>query len=243
MPNEINESKSFAQLLDDFQDKCDGVLEDYIRTGYLKTFAGLLSYISHDRAQKILLSLDQDTRQKIEYIMNHNLCNPMLEAECAFALSKFAPLEDLAEIEQQRRKEGDTQEAFAAFEEKNPIYAEYLTKMHFGFEEFVFLDDRAIQKVLREVDQQELAKALANCDEEIRNKIFRNMSLRAADMLKEDIEYMGPVCKAVSFESQAKIARVAKRLEDAGEIVRNYNGDFDFLQMFQDRRALLPGAE
>ena len=115
--------------------------------------------------------------------------------------------------------------------------------MHFGFEEFVFLDDMAIQKVLREVDQQELAKALANCDEEIRNKIFRNMSLRAANMLKEDMEYMGPVCKAVSFASQAKIARVAKRLEDAGEIVRNYNGDFDFLQMFHDRRPLLPGAE
>ncbi|MBQ1671584.1 MAG: hypothetical protein II070_07325, partial [Treponema sp.] len=49
-----------------------------------------------------------------------------------------------------------------------------------------------------------------------------------------DMEYMGPVCKAVSFESQAKIARVAKRLEDVGEIVRNYNGDFDFLQMFLD---------
>ncbi|MBO4385487.1 MAG: hypothetical protein J5817_00545 [Treponema sp.] len=238
-----NENKSFAQLLDDFQNKCDDVLEGYILNGYLRTFAGLLSYMSNDRAQKILLSLDQDSRQKIEYFMNHQICNPKLEAEYAFAVCKFAPLDELAQIEKQRRKEGDTQEAFAAFEAQNPIYAEYLKKMHFGFKEIVFLDDRAIQKILRETDQQVLAKALVNCDEEIRNKIFRNMSLRAANMLKEDMEYMGPVSKAVSFEAQAKIASIAQRLEDFGEIVRNYDEDFEVGHILQHGVGFLGGEE
>ena len=104
-------------------------------------------------------------------------------------------------------------------EEDDPELAEEIKKRMFVFEDIVMLDDRAIQKVLREVDTQELAKALKSVDTEVQDKIFRNMSKRAASMLKEDMEYMGPVRLKDVEESQQKIVSVIRRLEDSGEIV------------------------
>ena len=89
----------------------------------------------------------------------------------------------------------------------------------------LMLDDRAIQKVLREVDQQELAKALKSVDTEVQDKIFRNMSKRAASMLKEDMEFMGPVRLKDVEESQQKIVSTIRRLEDSGEIVIARSGE------------------
>jgi len=96
-----------------------------------------------------------------------------------------------------------------------PLNAFFPTK----FDIILNLDDRAIQKVFREVDSQELAKALKGEREEIREKVFRNMSLRAAQMLKEDIEFMGPIRTSYVKESQEKIVQIIHRLEQTGEIV------------------------
>ena len=87
------------------------------------------------------------------------------------------------------------------------------------FSDLVYLDDRAIQKVLREVDQQELAKALKGVDSEVKVKIFRNMSKRAAEMLKEDMEFMGPVRKCDVYEAEDKILAIIHKLEKSGDIV------------------------
>jgi len=89
----------------------------------------------------------------------------------------------------------------------------------FVFEDIVMLDDKAIQKVMREVDSQELAKALKSVDSEVQDKIFKNMSKRAASMLKEDMEYMGPVRLKDVEEAQQKIVSIIRHLEDTGEIV------------------------
>jgi flagellar motor switch protein FliG len=89
----------------------------------------------------------------------------------------------------------------------------------FVFEDIVMLDDRAIQKVMREVDQQELSKALKSVDAEVQDKIYRNMSKRAAQMLKEDMEFMGPVRLKDVEEAQQKIVAIIRHLEDTGEIV------------------------
>lgn len=104
-------------------------------------------------------------------------------------------------------------------EEENQILAEEIKKRIFVFEDIVILDDRSTQKVLREVDALELAKALKNADENIRDKIFKNMSKKAATMLKEDIEFMGPVRLKDVEEAQMKILSIIRRLEDSGEIV------------------------
>jgi hypothetical protein len=82
-----------------------------------------------------------------------------------------------------------------------------------------FFDDRAIQKIMRETDSQELARALKISPVEIQEKIFRNMSRRAAEMLKEDMEYMGPVRVKDAEESKQRIVSIIRHLEETGEIV------------------------
>jgi flagellar motor switch protein FliG len=106
-----------------------------------------------------------------------------------------------------------------AMEHEDPELAEEIKKRMFTFVDIILLDDRAIQKVLREVDSQELAKALKGIDSEVQEKIFRNMSSRAAGMLKEDMEYMGPVRRVDVEESQWKIVSIIRHLEETGEIV------------------------
>ncbi|MFC1503878.1 flagellar motor switch protein FliG [Spirochaetota bacterium] len=106
-----------------------------------------------------------------------------------------------------------------ALEEEDPELAEEIKKRMFVFEDIVLLDDRSVQKVLREVDTNDLAKALKSVDSEVQEKIFRNMSKRAATLLKEDMEYMGPVRLRDVEESQQKVVNIIRKLEDAGEIV------------------------
>lgn len=104
-------------------------------------------------------------------------------------------------------------------EEKNQILAEEIKKRIFVFEDITILDDRSTQKVLREVDALELAKALKNADENVKDKIFKNMSKRTAEMLKEEMEFMGPVRLKDVEEVQMKFVSIIRRLEDSGEIV------------------------
>jgi flagellar motor switch protein FliG len=106
-----------------------------------------------------------------------------------------------------------------ALEAEDPELAEEIKKRMFVFEDIVMLDDRSIQKVLREVDSAELAKALKSVDEEVQDKVFRNMSKRAAGMLKEDMEFMGPIRVKDVEEAQQKIVAIIRKLEEAGEII------------------------
>ena len=106
-----------------------------------------------------------------------------------------------------------------ALEEEDPELAEEIKKKMFVFEDIVLLDDRAIQRVLREVDNQELAKALKSVEAEVQEKIFKNMSKRAASLLREDMDFMGPVRLKDVEDCQQKIVNIIRKLEDAGEIV------------------------
>ncbi len=103
--------------------------------------------------------------------------------------------------------------------ETNPELLEEVRKMMFTFDDLVQLDDRAMQQVLKEVDLKELALALKACSEAVRDKVFKSMSERAVNMLKEEIEYMGRVRMRVVEEAQQRVVSVVRRLEDAGEIV------------------------
>ena len=100
-----------------------------------------------------------------------------------------------------------------------------IKKRMFVFEDIVLLDDRAIQKVLREVDTSELGKALRGVETEVQDKIFRNMSKRASQLLKEEMEYMGPVRLKDVEETQQKIVSIIRKLEDQGEIVVARSGE------------------
>jgi flagellar motor switch protein FliG len=106
-----------------------------------------------------------------------------------------------------------------ALEEEDPELAEEIKKRMFVFEDIVLLDDRSIQKVLREVDTQDLAKALKGVDAEVQEKIYRNMSKRASALLREDMDFMGPIRLRDVEESQQKIVNIIRKLEESGDII------------------------
>ncbi|HEY8342572.1 MAG TPA: flagellar motor switch protein FliG [Calditerricola sp.] len=109
-------------------------------------------------------------------------------------------------------------------EVEDPDLAEEIKKRMFVFEDIVTLDDRSIQRVIREVDQRDLQLALKVASEEVREAIFRNMSKRMAEAFREELEYMGPVRLRDVEEAQSRIVAVIRRLEEAGEVIISRGG-------------------
>lgn len=114
-------------------------------------------------------------------------------------------------------------------EEKDPILAEEIRKLMFVFEDIIKIDDRGIQTLLKEVSNDKLLLALKTANEEIREKIFRNISQRAANLLKEDLGNMGPARLSDVESAQVEIVNVARRLESEGKILIARGGSEDAL--------------
>ena len=106
-----------------------------------------------------------------------------------------------------------------SLESEDPDLVEQIRRLMFVFEDILLVNDRGIQAVLKEVDNDDLALALRTASDDLKEKIFKNMSERAAQLIKEDMEYMGPVRVSDVEGSQQKIVDVVRRLEDAGEII------------------------
>ena len=119
---------------------------------------------------------------------------------------------------------GTEKHIMESLEIEEPELADEIRKKMFVFEDILLLDDRAIQRVLRDVDNNDLAVALKGANEEVQNVIFKNLSKRLAAMIREDMEFMGPVRMKDVEEAQQKIVSVIRKLEDAGEIVISRGG-------------------
>ena len=107
---------------------------------------------------------------------------------------------------------------------EEPELADEIRKKMFVFEDILLLDDRAIQRVLRDVDNNDMALALKSANEQVQASIFNNMSKRLAVMIREDMEFMGPVRMKDVEEAQQKIVNIIRKLEDSGEIVISRGG-------------------
>ena len=107
---------------------------------------------------------------------------------------------------------------------EEPELADEIRKKMFVFEDILLLDDRSIQRVLRDVDNNDLAIACKGSAEEVQNAIFNNMSKRLAEMIREDMEFMGPVRMKDVEEAQQKIVNIIRKLEDSAEIVISRGG-------------------
>jgi len=114
-------------------------------------------------------------------------------------------------------------------EERDPILAEEIRKLMFVFEDIVKIDDKGIQTLLKEVPNDKLLLALKTSNEEIRNKIFKNISQRAAQMLKDDLSNMGPSRLSDVEQAQVEIVNVARKLEGEGKILIARGGSEDAL--------------
>ncbi len=114
-------------------------------------------------------------------------------------------------------------------DELNPELSEEIRNLMFTFADLIFIDDRGIQLVMREVSNEDLTMALKGGEEEVRDKILSNLSERAAAMIAEDLEAMGPVRLSDVEKAQSAIVRIAKNLEDEGKVIIARGGGGDVL--------------
>lgn len=140
--------------------------------------------------------------------------------------SKAGGIESLANI-LNRTDRATERNVIELLEIQSPELAEQVRELMFVFEDIITLEDRAIQRVLREVDTKDLAMSLKGTKEDVKEKIFKNMSERAQAMLRDEMEYMGPVRAREVQEIQTKIVGIIRTLEVAGEIIiaRDNNED------------------
>jgi flagellar motor switch protein FliG len=117
----------------------------------------------------------------------------------------------------------------ARVEEKDPELAEEIKKLMFVFEDLIALDDRGMQSLLKEVPNDKLLVALKTSPEEIKQKIFKNMSTRASQLLQEDLANLGPQRLSDVESAQSEIVNIAKRLETEGKIQINRGGGDTFV--------------
>lgn len=212
-------------------------LLNFIQQEHPQTIALILAYLEPSKASVILQNLPDDKQSEVaRRIATMDRTSPDVLREVERVLEKklstlssedytaAGGVESIVEILNLVDRSSE-KSIIEALEDEDPDLAEEIKKRMFVFEDIVMLDDRAIQKVMREVDTQELAKALKAVDTEVQDKIFRNMSKRAAGMLKEDMEYMGPVRLKDVEEAQQKIVSIIRHLEDTGEIVIARSGE------------------
>ena len=206
-------------------------LLNFIQQEHPQTIALILAYLEPQKASIILSSLPHEVQSDVaKRIATMDRTSPEVLREVERVLEKklstlssedytsAGGVESIVEI--LNLVDRSTEKSIIeSLEEEDPELAEEIKKRMFVFEDIVMLDDRAIQKVLREVDTSELAKALKAVDSEVQDKIFRNMSKRAATLLREDMEYMGPIRMKDVEEAQQKIVSIIRKLEEQGEIV------------------------
>ena len=212
-------------------------LLNFIQQEHPQTIALILAYLEPQKASIILGSLPHEIQSDVaKRIATMDRTDPNVLREVERVLEKklstlssedytaAGGVENIVEILNMVDRSTE-KTIIESLEEEDPELAEEIKKRMFVFEDIVLLDDRAIQKVLREVDTAELAKALRGVEAEVQDKIFRNMSKRAASLLKEEMEYMGPVRLKDVEETQQKIVSIIRKLEDQGEIVVARSGE------------------
>lgn len=206
-------------------------LVNFLQNEHPQVIALVLSYLDPPMAAQVLGALPEDLQvEVIKRIALLERTSPEIVKEIEKSLerklsgivsqqfSKVGGVDTAAEI--MNNIDRQTEKAIMdRLSQDTPELAEEIRRRMFVFEDILKLDDRSIQLVLREVDTRDLAVALKGASEEVKEKIFKNMSKRAAQLLKDELEFMGPVRVKDVEEAQQKIINVIRRLEEAGEIV------------------------
>jgi flagellar motor switch protein FliG len=203
----------------------------FIQGEHPQTMALILAYLDSAKSSIILSALPPDRQVDVARriaLMNNTSPEVIKEVERVLErkLSSVVPQEvtsaggikSVVEI-LNRVDRGTEKTILEALEVQDPELAEEIKKLMFVFEDLVTLDDRSVQRILREVENQDLVLALKGASQEVTSKIFNNMSKRASDMLQEDIQYLGPVRLRDVEEAQQRIVNIIRKLEDTGEIV------------------------
>ncbi|MBO5550828.1 MAG: flagellar motor switch protein FliG [Lachnospiraceae bacterium] len=211
-------------------------LLNFIQDEHPQTIALILSYLNPNQAAQIIGALPPDRQADVaKRIAMMDRTSPDVIKEVERVLeSKISSLvnqdytiiggvDSVVEILNTVDR-GTEKHIMETLEVDEPELADEIRKKMFVFEDILLLDDRAIQRVLRDVDNSDLSMALKGANEQVQAAIFKNMSSRLASMIKEDMEFMGPVRMKDVEEAQQKIVNVIRKLEDSAEIVISRGG-------------------
>ncbi|MBE7518561.1 MAG: flagellar motor switch protein FliG [Thermoflexaceae bacterium] len=214
-------------------------LVNFLSNEHPQTIALLLSFLQAEKAAQVLSSMDPETAADVAQriaLMDRAHPDIVNEVEAVLRRKLSAVLQPAREtqhvggievlvnlLKQSSRMIEKT--IIEALEDNEPELADEIKKRMFVFENVASLDDRSVQRILREVEVRDLALALKATPENVKDIILRNMSSRASAMLKEDMEASGPVRLKQVEEAQSRIVSVIRRLDDAEEIVIARGGD------------------
>jgi len=215
-------------------------LFSFLQGEHPQTIALILSYLPSDKAAAVISGLPGELQADVAFrIAKMDSIAPDILREAEKVLegklstvvgsdfSKTGGIDSIVEIISKAGRKTEKQ-ILEILDEKDPEMAEEIRKKLFTFEDIIKVDDRSLQKVLRDIDTRDLAIALKGVSNDLREKFYKNMSSRAAEMLKEEMEYMGPVRIRDVEVAQQKIVSVIRKFEEAGEIVLMGSGD-DFV--------------
>ena len=206
-------------------------LLNFIQGEHPQTIALILSYLPASQASMVVSSLppekqadvarriaqmdrtSPDVIKQVEKVLERKLSS-LVNQDYTIVGGVDAIVSILNSVDR-----GTEKHIMETLEVEEPELADEIRKKMFVFEDILSLDDRAIQRVLRDVDNSDLALALKGATEEVQNVILNNLSKRLAVMIKEDMEYMGPVRMKDVEEAQQKIVNIIRKLEDSAEIV------------------------
>ena len=207
-----------------------------IQDEHPQTIAMILSYLSPTQSAMILGALtpekqadvakriammdrtSPDVIKEVERVLERKLSS-LLNQDYTIVGGVDAIVDILNTVDR-----GTEKHIMESLEIEQPELADEIRKKMFVFEDILLLDDRAIQRVLRDVDNNDLGIALKGANEEVQNVIFKNLSKRLSAMIKEDMEFMGPVRMKDVEEAQQKIVGIIRKLEDSAEIVISRGG-------------------
>ena len=211
-------------------------LLNFIQDEHPQTIALILSYLSAQQAALIISALPPDKQADVaKRIASMDRTSPdvikevekILESKLASLVNQdytiIGGVDAVVDILNTVDR-GTEKHIMETLEIEEPELADEIRKKMFVFEDILLLDDRSIQRVLRDVDNNDLAIALKSANENVQDAIFRNLSSRLATMIKEDMEFMGPVRLKDVEEAQQKIVNIIRKLEDSAEIVISRGG-------------------
>jgi len=209
---------------------------NFIQDEHPQTIALILSYLAPPQAALIISALPPDRQsdvakriammdrtspdviKEVEKILESKLSS-LVNQDYTIIGGVDAVVDILNTVDRSTEKH-----IMETLEIDEPELADEIRKKMFVFEDILLLDDKAIQRVLRDVENNDLAIALKGANEEVQNVIFNNLSKRLAVMIKEDMEFMGPVRMKDVEEAQQKIVNVIRRLEESSEIIISRGG-------------------
>ncbi|MBQ2319975.1 MAG: flagellar motor switch protein FliG [Lachnospiraceae bacterium] len=211
-------------------------LLNFIQDEHPQTIALILSYLSSNQSSAIISALSPDKQTDVaKRIAQMDRTSPdvikevekVLEQKLASLVNQdytiVGGVDSIVDILNTVDR-GTEKHIMESLEIEDPELADEIRKKMFVFEDILSLDDRSVQRVLREVDNNELAVALKGSNEEVQNLIFNNLSKRLATMIKEDMEFMGPVRMKDVEEAQQKIVNIIRKLEESAEIIISRGG-------------------